>query len=150
MEHLNTYSHHVSSYWPPRNKGHRAPHTRYHHPSSSKAHTDPTGTPNGFKASILLEELKEAYGLHYTWQSIDISKNYQKEPWFIAVNPNGRIPAIVDHDHNDFPVFEGNAILGYLTRKYDTERRFSFPVESDDYTTAEAWIGWQHGGVGPM
>ncbi|KAH7312231.1 glutathione S-transferase [Stachybotrys elegans] len=108
------------------------------------------GTPNGFKASIILEELKDAYGLQYTYQTIDISKNIQKEPWFIAVNPNGRIPAIVDHDNGGLNVFEGNAILGYLTRRYDTENRFSFAVDDDDYTRAESWIGWQHGGVGPM
>ncbi|KAI5922789.1 glutathione S-transferase [Camillea tinctor] len=108
------------------------------------------GTPNGYKASVLLEELKEAYGKDYTWQSINISKNTQKEPWFIAINPNGRIPAIVDHDRGDFAVFEGIAILGYLTRLYDPENKFSFPVDSDDYTVAEEWIGWQHGGLGPM
>lgn len=107
-------------------------------------------TPNGYKASILLEELKDAYGLEYTWQSVDISKNIQKEPWFLAVNPNGRIPAIVDHDNGGLAVFEGSAILGYLARRYDTENRFSFAVDDDDYTRAEAWIGWQHGGVGPM
>lgn len=107
-------------------------------------------TPNGYKASVVLEELKEAYGLQYTWQSIDISKNIQKEPWFIAVNPNGRIPALVDHDNGGLNVFEGNAILSYLTRRYDTENRFSFAVDDDDYTHAEAWIGWQHGGLGPM
>jgi glutathione S-transferase len=108
------------------------------------------GTPNGYKASILLEELKDAYGLEYTTQVIDISKDIQKEPWFIAINPNGRIPAIVDHDNGGLAVFEGNAILGYLARRYDTENRFSFAVDDDDYTRSEAWIGWQHGGVGPM
>lgn len=107
-------------------------------------------TPNGFKATILLEELKDAYGLEYTSQNINISLNIQKEPWFIAVNPNGRIPAIVDHDNGGLAVFEGNAILGYLSRRYDTENRFSFAVDDDDYTRAEAWIGWQHGGLGPM
>ncbi|UNI18170.1 Glutathione transferase [Purpureocillium takamizusanense] len=107
-------------------------------------------TPNGYKASILLEELKEAYGLQYTTQGIRIGQNIQKEPWFTAVNPNGRIPAIVDHDNGSLAVFEGNAILSYLTRRYDTERRFSFAPDDDDYTRAESWIGWQHGGVGPI
>ncbi|EHK24992.1 uncharacterized protein TRIVIDRAFT_30156 [Trichoderma virens Gv29-8] len=107
-------------------------------------------TPNGHKANIVLEELKEAYGLDYTFQGINIGQNVQKEPWFTAVNPNGRIPAIVDHDNNDLAVFEGNAILGYLARRYDTKNLFSFPVDSDDYTRSEAWIGWQHGGIGPM
>ncbi|KAI0887995.1 glutathione S-transferase [Annulohypoxylon maeteangense] len=108
------------------------------------------GTPNGHKVSIILEELKAAYGKEYTWQSINIMKNTQKEPWFTAINPNGRIPAIVDHDRNDFAVFEGLPILTYLTRHYDPENKFSFPVESDDYSVAEQWMAWQHGGVGPM
>lgn len=77
-------------------------------------------------------------------------KNTQKEPWFTAINPNGRIPAIVDHDRGDFAVFEGSAILSYLTRLYDPDNKFSFPIDSDDYTVAEEWIGWQHGGLGPM
>ncbi|KAI0204604.1 glutathione S-transferase [Astrocystis sublimbata] len=108
------------------------------------------GTPNGYKVSILLEELKEAYGKEYTWQSVNIMKNTQKEPWFIAACANGRIPAIVDHDRNDFSVFEGLAILGYLTRRYDPENKVSFPVDSNEYDEAETWMAWQHGGVGPM
>lgn len=108
------------------------------------------GTPNGYKASILLEELKEVYGKEYTWQSINIMKNTQKEPWFTAINPNGRIPAIVDHDRGGFAVFEGSAILSYLARLYDPEHKFSFPIDSDDYSVCEQWIGWQHGGLGPM
>ncbi|OTB14454.1 hypothetical protein K445DRAFT_318846 [Daldinia sp. EC12] len=108
------------------------------------------GTPNGVKISILLEELKEAYGKDYTYQSINIMKNTQKQPWFTAINPNGRIPAIVDHDRGGFAVFEGLTILGYLTRHYDPEHKFSFPVDSDDYSVCEQWMAWQHGGVGPM
>jgi len=107
------------------------------------------GTPNGHKASILLEELKEAYGKEYTYQSINISENIQKEPWFTKFSPNGRIPAIVDHDRNDFSVFEGAAILAYLTRHYDPDHKFSFSDE-DDVSRAEQWIAWQHGGLGPM
>lgn len=108
------------------------------------------GTPNGFKISILLEELKAAYGKEYTWQSVNIMKNTQKEPWFTALSPNGRIPAIVDHDRNKFAVFEGLAILNYLARHYDPEFKFSFPVDSDEYSEAEQWMAWQHGGLGPM
>ncbi|KAI1159872.1 glutathione S-transferase [Nemania serpens] len=108
------------------------------------------GTPNGYKISILLEELKEAYGKDYTWQSVNISKNTQKEPWFVAAGANGRIPAIVDHDRDGFAVFEGLAILGYLTRRYDPEHKFSFPVDSNEYDEAETWMAWQHGGLGPM
>src|SRR4051794_23144901 len=68
------------------------------------------GTPNGHKPSIILEELKAAYGKDYVFQGINIGENIQKEPWFTKYSPNGRIPAIVDHDRNDFAVFEGLAI----------------------------------------
>jgi glutathione S-transferase len=64
--------------------------------------------------------------------------------------PNGRIPVIIDHDNGGLAVFEGNAILSYLTRKYDPNHLFSFAIDGDDYTRAESWIGWQHGGLGPM
>jgi glutathione S-transferase len=104
------------------------------------------GTPNGHKVSIILEELKAAYGKDYVWQGINISENVQKEPWFTKYSPNGRIPAIVDHDRNDFSVFEGAAILAYLTRHYDPEHKFSF-TDPDDLSRCEQWISWQHGGL---
>ncbi|KAG9239436.1 glutathione S-transferase [Amylocarpus encephaloides] len=107
------------------------------------------GTPNGHKISILLEELKAAYGKPYVCQSINIAENIQKEPWFTALSPNGRIPAIVDHDRGDFSVFEGAAILAYLVRHYDPEHRFSFE-DPDDASRVEQWVAWQHGGLGPM
>jgi glutathione S-transferase len=104
------------------------------------------GTPNGHKASILLEELKEVYGKDYTYQSINIIENIQKEPWFTKHSPNGKIPAIVDHDRNQFSVFEGAAILTYLTRHCDPDHKFSF-TDEDDVSRAEQWIAWQHGGL---
>jgi len=107
------------------------------------------GTPNGHKVSILLEELKAAYGKDYTFQSINIMENIQKEPWFTKYCPNGRIPVIIDHDRNDFAVFEGLAILTYMCRHYDPEYKFSFKDE-DEYSSAEQWMSFQHGGVGPM
>ncbi|CAI6341016.1 unnamed protein product [Periconia digitata] len=106
-------------------------------------------TPNGVKASILLEELKAAYGKEYTVQSIDISKNIQKEEWFTKLGPNGRIPVIVDHDQGGFAVQEGLAILAYLTRHYDPDHKFSF-TDPLDISRAEQWMAWQHGGLGPM
>lgn len=106
-------------------------------------------TPNGHKASILLEELKEKYGLEYTFQSINIMENIQKEPWFTKLGPNGRIPVIVDHDNDGFSVQEGAAILAYLTRHYDPEKQFTF-ADAKDLSRAEQWVAWQHGGVGPM
>jgi len=101
------------------------------------------GTPNGWKASIMLEEL----GIPYSVVSIDITKNIQKEPWFLKINPNGRIPAIIDHDNGDFCVFESGAILIYLAEKY---HKF-FPIE-DAKKKSEViqWIMFQMGGVGPM
>ncbi|KAL0258174.1 hypothetical protein SLS55_007346 [Diplodia seriata] len=107
------------------------------------------GTPNGHKASIILEELKAKYGLEYTVQSINIMENIQKEPWFTKLGPNGRIPVIVDHDNDSFPVQEGAAILAYLTRHYDPEHEFSF-ADPKDLSRAEQWVAWQHGGLGPM
>ena len=104
------------------------------------------GTPNGHKAAIILEELKAAYGKDYIFQSIHIGENVQKEPWFTKFSPNGRIPAIVDHDRNDFSVFEGAAILAYLTRHYDAEHKFSF-TDPDDVSRAEQWVAWQTGGI---
>jgi glutathione S-transferase len=102
----------------------------------------------------MLEELKAAYGnvVDYEVEKIDISTNRQKEPWFIALNPNGRIPVVVDRTHkpDPFTVFESAAILLYLVRKYDTESRFTFPVGSDDESVMLQWIFFAHGGVGPM
>lgn len=111
-------------------------------------------TPNGFKPSILLEELKAAYpGFDYDWQRIDIGKaNQQKEPWFLAINPNGRIPALTDRSRNNFNVFESAAILLYLEQHYDTEKKFSFDHDKEPEAWSEIlqWIFFAHGGVGPM
>jgi len=74
------------------------------------------GTPNGHKSSIILEELKEAYGTDYVFQSISIMENIQKEEWFTKLGPNGRIPVLVDHDKNGLAIQEGAAILSYLCR----------------------------------
>jgi len=70
-------------------------------------------TPNGWKVSVLLEEL----GLPYQVESINLMANEQKQPEFLAKNPNGRIPVIVDHDANDLVVFESGAIMIYLAEK---------------------------------
>lgn len=70
-------------------------------------------TPNGWKTSITLEEI----GLPCTVHPIQPSKGEQKEPWFLKINPHGRIPAIVDRADGDFPVFESGAIMVYLAKK---------------------------------
>ncbi|HEX9585397.1 MAG TPA: glutathione S-transferase N-terminal domain-containing protein, partial [Gammaproteobacteria bacterium] len=70
-------------------------------------------TPNGFKASIALEELELPYELH----ELDLSAEEQREPAYLEINPNGKIPAIVDRDEDNFAVFESGAILIYLAEK---------------------------------
>ena len=70
-------------------------------------------TPNGWKASITLEELEIPYDV----KIVNLMAGEQKEPAFVAINPNGRIPAIVDRDADDFAVFESGAIMVYLAEK---------------------------------
>ncbi|KAF7332181.1 Glutathione S-transferase C-terminal-like protein [Mycena kentingensis (nom. inval.)] len=110
-------------------------------------------TPNGHKVTVFLEELKRVYpSVDYDYESIDISTNRQKEPWFIKLNPNGRIPTIVDKSRDDFVVFETAAILLYLAQLYDKEKQFTFDPEAspNEYSELLQWIFFAHGGVGPM
>ncbi|KAJ5095434.1 hypothetical protein NUU61_004790 [Penicillium alfredii] len=100
-------------------------------------------TPNGIKASITLEEL----GLPYKTEAIDISTNEQKKEWFLKVNPNGRIPALLDGSQR---VFESGAIMLYLADKYDTNRRISYVPGSPEYVEQLSWLMFQMGGLGPM
>ena len=102
-------------------------------------------TPNGQKISIFLEEL----GIPYKTTSIDLSKDEQKSTSFLKVNPNGRIPAIIDHTRNSYPVFESGAIFLYLAEHYDTDFKFSFQ-DSDEAMEMIQWLFFQNAGVGPM
>jgi GST-like protein len=99
-------------------------------------------TPNGHKISIALEELALPYELH----ALDLSKNQQKEPWFLAINPNGRIPAIVDRDADNFAVFESGAILIYLAEKTGQ----LMPQDVKGRSRVTQWLMFQMGGIGPM
>ncbi|QGX40489.1 glutathione S-transferase family protein [Permianibacter aggregans] len=99
-------------------------------------------TPNGHKISIALEEMGLPYALH----PINLSANEQKQPWFLAINPNGRIPAIVDRDNDNFAVFESGAILIYLAEKTGK----LLPREPKARSRALQWLMFQMGGVGPM
>lgn len=99
-------------------------------------------TPNGHKISIALEEM----GLPYTLKVLALSKNEQKEPWFLAINPNGRIPAIVDHAADDLAVFESGAILIYLAEKTG----LFMPKDVAGRSRVLQWLMFQMGGVGPM
>lgn len=71
-----------------------------------------------------------------------MSANQQKEPWFIKLNPNGRIPALVDRSRNNFNVFESAAILLYLQQHYDKENKFAFDrdADPDNYSVMLQWI----------
>jgi len=99
-------------------------------------------TPNGWKASITLEEL----GLPYKVRRIDFNKKEQKEPWYLKINPNGRIPTIVDHDNGGFAVFESGALMIYLAEK--TGRLM--PSDVKGRSLVIQWLMFQMAGIGPM
>jgi GST-like protein len=98
-------------------------------------------TPNGRKVSIALEEL----GLPYRTHPIDITNDEQHDPAFLAISPNGKIPAIVDHDRG-LRLMESGAILLYLAEK--TGRLM--PADWESRWRATEWLMWQMGGPGPM
>ncbi len=99
-------------------------------------------TPNGHKVSIALEELQLPYEVH----ALKLSELEQKQPAFLKINPNGRIPAIVDRAMEDFAVFESGAILLYLAEK--TGRLM--PSDAKGRSLVLQWLMFQMGGVGPM
>lgn len=100
-------------------------------------------TPNGRKVAIMLEET----GLDYTVCPINIGKDDQFDPDFLKISPNNKIPAIVDHDNNDFPLFETGAILLYLAEKTG---QFLNTKDRDAYWRTMEWLMWQMGGYGPI
>ena len=97
-------------------------------------------TPNGRKASILLEEL----GVPYTVYAIDITKDEQFAPDFLKIAPNNRIPAIVDQE-TGIQLFEKGAIMLYLADKHK-----QFQCEGNEYWRMMEWLMWQMGGLVPM
>jgi glutathione S-transferase len=99
-------------------------------------------TPNGWKASITLEEL----ALPYKVRRIDFDKREQKEPWYLKINPNGRIPTIVDHDNGGFAVFESGALMIYLAEKTGQ----LLPTDVKGRSLVIQWLMFQMGGIGPM
>ena len=103
-------------------------------------------TPNGHKVTIFLEEA----GLPYAVKPVNISKGEQFAPEFLAISPNNRIPAIVDHDPPDggtpLPLFESGAILLYLAGKTGT----FYPADLRGRCEVAQWLFWQMGGLGPM
>lgn len=97
-------------------------------------------TPNGRKVSIALEEM----GLAYDSIAIDITKDAQFAPDFLAISPNNKIPALVDGDQS---IFESGAILLYLAQKTG---QFLPAIGTQDYWDVMQWLMWQMGGFGPM
>ncbi len=99
-------------------------------------------TPNGWKASVVLEELQLPYQVNY----VKILEGEQRKPEYLAINPNGRIPAIIDHDEDGFAVFDSGAILIYLARKSGK----LLPSDAKGSSLVMQWLMFQMSGVGPM
>jgi GST-like protein len=98
-------------------------------------------TPNGYKASIALEEMAIPYNVHI----VNLMEGDQKKPEFLKINPNGRIPAIVD-TANDLAVFESGAIMIYLAEQCG---KF-LPTDVKGRSRVIQWLMFQMGGIGPM
>ncbi|WP_281645723.1 glutathione S-transferase N-terminal domain-containing protein [Parendozoicomonas sp. Alg238-R29] len=99
-------------------------------------------TPNGHKVSVTLEEM----GISYEVKPVNLMSGEQKKPDFLAMNPNGRIPVIVDRDADDFLVFESGAIMVYLAEKTG----LLMPEDVKGRSQVMQWLMFQMGGVGPM
>jgi GST-like protein len=113
------------------------------HPDRLQLYSLPT--PNGVKVSIALEEI----GLPYEAHRVDFDKNEQKSPEFLSLNPNGKIPAIIDPDGpggKPLGLFESGAILDYLARKTGK----LIPPDPARAIETIQWVHFQMGGVGPM
>ena len=99
-------------------------------------------TPNGHKASCTLEAL----ALDYTTHAIDLGSGDQKQPEFLSINPNGRIPAIIDRSMDDLAIFESGAIMVYLAEKTGK----LLPTSIKGRSQVMQWLMFQMGGIGPM
>ncbi|KAI9801229.1 MAG: hypothetical protein M1825_003503 [Sarcosagium campestre] len=106
-------------------------------------------TPNGQKVQILLEELKDIYGTEWTTTFINIATNEQKKDWFLRLDPNGRIPILVDNTQNPpFTVMETSAELLYLLKFADKDDVFGFKDELERSQCLQ-WLFFWHGSGAP-
>ncbi|GAA5821054.1 hypothetical protein JCM11251_001939 [Rhodosporidiobolus azoricus] len=103
------------------------------------------GGPNGWTVAFLLKAL----GLTYETKYLDFGSNEHKGEAFLKINPNGRIPALIDHQNNDFTIWESKAILLYLVEKYDTERKFTVGKSVEEQAILAQWLFFQASGQGP-
>jgi len=103
-------------------------------------------TPNGRKASIMLEECALEYNVH----PVALDYGEQKQDWYLQINPNGRIPAIVDHEQNDLAIFESGAILIYLAEKTGQFLPENTLNNLKVRSQVIQWLMFQMGGLGPM
>jgi len=99
-------------------------------------------TPNGYKASITLEELEIPYNCHF----VNLSTNAQKEEAYLELNPNGRIPTIVDREEGNLAIFESGAIMIHLSEKAGK----LLPTDRPGRARVISWLMFQMGGIGPM
>lgn len=99
-------------------------------------------TPNGHKVSCTLEAMELEYETHV----VNLMENEQKKPEFLAISPNGRIPAIVDRDADNLPIFESGAIMIYLAEKTGK----LMPTDLNERAKVLEWLMFQMGGIGPM
>lgn len=106
--------------------------------TSAMIHLYTAQSPNGHKISITLEEL----GLPYDITVVELGKMAHKEPWFLAINPNGRIPALTDELPDKTPVslFESGSIQQYLIDNYDPEHKLSYPKGTKEYYETNNWV----------
>jgi len=102
------------------------------------------GGPNGWKVAYILEELE----LTYEQVFLDFQSGEHKKPAYTAINPNGRIPALIDHKNKDFTIWESGAIIQYLLAEYDPTHKLSFADKESTYKLAQ-WLFFQASGQGP-
>ncbi|KAL9111682.1 MAG: hypothetical protein Q9227_003956 [Pyrenula ochraceoflavens] len=106
-------------------------------------------TPNGQAVQVLLEELKDVYGTSWTTTLINISTNVQKSDWFLRLDPNGRIPIIIDNTRSPpFPVHETSAEMLYLLKFADKNDEFGFKDEWERNECLQ-WLFFWHGSGAP-
>jgi len=118
--------------------------------SSAKGlHLITQSTPNGQAVQIMLEELAETYGTEFTYSVINIGTNIQKDEWFLRLDPNGRIPIIIDNNQSPpFPAHETSAEMLYLLKFADKDDKFGFKDELERNQCLQ-WMFFWHGSGAP-